>query len=482
MEQDQALVVGVDVGTQGLRVQVADAAGRVVAQASRGLDSDVASDGRFEQDPEQWWSAAAAGLRQVTAALGARGGALAALAVTATSGTICLLDGWGAPLRPAMMYGDRRATAEAALLNQAGAALIGRLGYRFDASFGLPKLLWLRRHEPATFAAARFLAHAPDLLVGRLTGEYGVGDWSHALKTGYDLIDLRWPDLLGELDLPAHRLPAIVAPGATIGQVTPEAAAATGLPAGMPVVGGMTDGCAAQIAGGAIEPGQWLSVLGTTFVVKGVTRELLRDPAGRIYSHRHPERAWLPGAASSTGGEVLARSFAGADLAALDARAAALTPSGAICYPLERVGERFPFAHPAARGFLLGAEAGSEKHYTASLEGVAYLERLAYDTLAELGAPIEGPIRVAGGGARSRAWLQIRADVLGRPLAVPEQTEAAFGAAVLAASASLYPGLAAAARAMVHSREVVHPRPDAVRYAPHYARFVAALEERGYLG
>ncbi len=480
------LVMGIDIGTQGARVIVADGAGQVIAQASHTFPPpSSAADGGFEQDPRQWQSAVAAGLREVTVALGERCDDLAALAITATSGTICPLDERGRPLRPALMYSDRRATAEAAHINSIGQSFTRRLGYRFDASFGLPKLLWLQRNEPDTFAAARYFAHAADVLIGQLTGDYGVSDWSHALKSGYDLIDERWPDFIEtELGLPLDHFPRITRPGAVIGQVSARAAEETGLPVGLAIVAGMTDSCASQIAGGATEPGQWLSVLGTTLVFRGVTAELLRDPQGRVYSHRHPMGMWLPGGASSTGGETLARRFAGADLVALDRQAAALTPSGVICYPLERVGERFPFARPDARGFLLDEQAvaeGSPLHYTACLEGVAYLERLGYTTLEGLGARIDSPICITGGGARSQVWSQIRADVLERSLLAPEQTEAAFGAAVLAASAMLYPDLSSATRAMTRMRAIIEPRLDAARYQEHYARFVAACRERGYL-
>lgn len=476
------LAAGIDLGTQGIRVIVADAVGNVVAQAAHpfpvpgGAATDV-----FEQDPQQWWAAAVTCLRQVTAALPAPA-TLHALAVTSTSGTLCLLDGHGHPTRPAIMYSDRRAVAEALLLNEAGAALTARLGYRFDASFALPKLLWVQRHAPETLAATRFYAHAADVLAGQLSGDFGISDWSHALKSGYDLIEQRWPDFISaQLGLPLDHFPHIVPPGTAIGQVTSEAAAVTGLPAGLPVVAGMTDGCAAQIAGGASEPGQWLSVLGTTLVLKGVTTDLLHDPQGRIYSHRHPAGTWLPGAASNTGGEVLARRFAGADLSALDRQAARLTPTGVVCYPLERIGERFPFNHPTAHGFVIGAVDTPAVYYTACLEGVGFLERLAYALLEQLGAPINGPLRVAGGGARSRTWLQIRANILDRPLIVPQQTEAAFGAAVLAASASIHPDLVTATRAMVHMRAEIAPQPLAARYSEPYARFVAACQERGYL-
>jgi D-ribulokinase len=477
------LVIGVDVGTQGVRLLLVDAAGAVVARARSAIPLAAGAAGAvFEQHPQQWWQAAVEGLRQIGAAVGGDLSRVRGVSVTATSGTVALLDAQGQPVRPAIMYSDWRAQEEAAWLNEVGAAVTARLGYRFDASFGLPKFVWLQRHEPAQFARTRFCIHAGDMMSGRLTGDYGVSDWSQALKSGYDVIEQRWPPFIHErVGLPVDCLPRIVAPGSIIGAVTPEAAAHTGLPAGVPVVAGMTDSCAAQIAGGAVEPGQWLSVLGTTLALKGVTRDLLPDPQGRIYSHRHPDGMWLPGSASNTGGEVLARRFADADLAALDQHAAQLTPSGLVCYPLERVGERFPFACDHARGFLVGHADTPERHYTACLEGVGYVERMAYERVQRLGAPVAGAVRVAGGGARSRVWLQIRASILNRMLAVPTETEAAFGAAVLAAGATLYPGVVAATRAMVHRQAEVEPQAALVgRYTEGYEQFVAECRARGY--
>jgi xylulokinase len=479
------LVAGVDIGTQGVRVVVADAHGQVVAHASTSfpLDSgDSAAAGRFEQEPQHWWDATTACLRQATAAIGPRRAELKALAVTATSGTICLLDAQGRAIRPAIMYSDWRAHDEAAWLNQVATDVTGRHGYRFDASFGLPKLVWLQRHEPDAVAECRFYAHAGDVISGHLAGAYGVSDWSQALKSGYDLREQRWPDVFRTLpDVPFSCFPDIVAPGTVIGQVTQDASAATGLPAGVAVVAGMTDSCAAQVAGGAVASGQWISVLGTTLAFKGVTETLLHDPQGKVYSHRHPDGLWLPGSASNTGGEVLARRFAGANLQQLDAQAALLTPTDLVCYPLERVGERFPFACESAQGFVLGNPETTEHSYTACLEGVGYVERLAYERFAQLGATITPPICVTGGGARSRVWLQIRANILNRPLAVPRQTESAFGAAVVAAGAVLYPDLVTATRAMVMLDDVVEPGPSRAHYDERYEQFVAVCRERGYL-
>jgi xylulokinase len=426
-----------------------------------------------------------------------------ALSVTSTSGTLCLLDVEGEPLIPALMYNDARASDEAAEVQTAGADLSARLGYRFKSSFALPKFLWLARHRPDVVGRARYLAHAADFLIGRLSGVYGVTDYSNALKTGYDLSPQEggtvadcWPDFIADkLNLPVDKLPRVVAPGEVIGTVTAQAAEATGLRPRTLVVAGMTDGCAAQLAAGAVAPGDWNSTLGTTLVIKGVTQRLILDAKGRIYSHRHPDGYWLPGGASNVGGEILAAHFPEANLIALDRQAADVSPTDLIAYPLTRRGERFPFVHPEAESFILPflptpgerpkevvARADQATLYAAYLEGVAYVERLAYETLESLGATVGDVIRVAGGGARSDVWMDIRADVLNRELLRPVETGTAMGAAILAASRTWYAGVIPAARAIVQIERSVQPRPALVkRYNERYQRFRAACAERGYI-
>jgi xylulokinase len=296
----------------------------------------------------------------------------------------------------------------------------------------------------------------------------------------------------------------VVAPGEVVGEVTTTAAELTGLWPGTPVVAGMTDGCAGQIAAGAVAPGDWNSTLGTTLVVKGVTSSLVRDPKGRIYSHRHPDGHWLPGGASNVGGEVLAVGFPRADLARLDRSAAHACPTDRVVYPLVRRGERFPFVAPHAEGFHIpfpgrAVECTSDAlpnpasaarqinsddtvRYAACLEGVAYVERLAYDTLESLGAGVGDTIHAAGGAARSDVWMQIRADVLFRTLLRPREPGAAMGAAILAASRTGFDGLIPAARAMVKVERCFEPRPlVAGLYDERYLCFRSACAERGYV-
>nr|EIF88074.1 sugar kinase [Streptomyces tsukubensis NRRL18488] len=246
----------------------------------------------------------------------------------------------------------------------------------------------------------------------------------------------------------------------------------------------MTDGCAGQLATGAVEPGQFVGVLGTTYVLKGVSTALVRDPAGALYSHRHPDGWWLPGGASNTGGEAIAP-LPAPRIAALDRAARKRGPASYVRYPLRREGERFPFVAPAARGFALGTPEDEADAHRAALEGVAFVERLAVERVRDLGVPVSGPLFAAGGGSRSPVWNAIRATVLDRPVRVAERAETAFGAALLAASGTLHASLAACAAAMTGgpgAPAVTEPVPaERAALDDAYGRFVTELGRRGWL-
>lgn len=475
-------VAGIDVATANVRVLVTDAHGTVLAEGGAPLPPPVRdARGRSEQSAASWWPAAAEALRQATSSLPARGAEVVAVAACATSGTLVLTDGDGAPLGPALMYDDRRAADLNARAQRAGSARWAALGLTVGPTAALGRVAWYAAHA-AEFPAAARIAHTPDLLGHRLTGSPVPADWSHALKTGYDPLTGEWPtEVLDALGVPARWLPDVRPPGTLAGTVCAAAAAETGLSEGCEVRLGMTDGCAGQIATGAVRPGQFVGVLGTTYVLKGVTRSLVTDPTGALYSHRHPDGWWLPGGASNTGGEALARTPS-ERFPALDAAARERGPASCVSYPLRREGERFPFVTGEARGFTLGAPAGEAERHRADLEGVAFLERLALDRVRALGVPVEGPLHAAGGGSRSALWNRIRATALGMPLRVADRAETAFGAALLAAAGSLHPSLDAAAAAMTGGGELVEPvREEKAALDASYARFVAELERRGWL-
>ncbi|MDI2032184.1 FGGY-family carbohydrate kinase [Saccharopolyspora sp. TS4A08] len=439
------LVAGVDVATAAVRVQVHDPSGALLAQASRALPAPVRSPGgRSEQDARAWWPAARDCLAECTAVLGARSSGITALAISATSGTVVAVDGRGEPVGPALMYDDRRA-----------------------------RVAWLAEHLPA---GAEQICHTPEVIAHALVGHPVATDSSHALKSGYDPVAGEWA-----AESPAELLPRVVRPTAVLGQVSREAAAVTGLPVGCEVRAGMTDGCAGQLATGAVDPGKFVTVLGTTLVLKGVSEKLVHDPAGVVYSHLHPEGRWLPGGAANIGGSALSDVDPG-ELPELDAAALARGPASVLHYPLRGRGERFPFAAPDAEAFLIGTPQDRVDEHRSRLEGIAFCERLALERLATLGAVVEGPVRTAGGGARSAAWCRIRASVLDRPVLRVRGAGTALGAALLAATGSIHPDLSTAAAEMVPPGDLVEPDPAEVTCLDDaHHRFAAELRARDWL-
>jgi len=474
--------IGIDLGTQSVRALAVDDAGRALGAAVRPLTSTRAGD-RHEQDPLQWWSGTADALAEVMVAVGGR--EVGGVAVCATSGTVLLTGPDGTPRTPGLMYDDSRAGGLAERAQEAGATVWARLGYRIQPAWALPKLLWWR--EQGALGPGVRLAHQPDVVAAGLVGRPVAADSSHALKTGYDLLALEWPrEVFDRLDVDPAVLPPVVAPGSVLGLVHSDAAARTGLPVGTPVLAGMTDGCASQLGAGALAPGEWNSVLGTTLALKGVTRTLLHDPTGAVYSHRAPHGdLWLPGGASSTGAGAVSALFAGADLDALTA-AAQHVRDVPPCYPLTGRGERFPFVRPDARGFLGAGPLptsgdGDARLFSAVCHGVAHLERLCFDLLDDAGADVAGPVSFTGGGSRNAWWNQLRCDLLGVPVRIPDNAEASLGMAVLAAGAT-QGDLVGAAKRLVHLRTVLEPDPRrAARLTAGYHAFVAALTERGWL-
>ena len=474
-------VCGIDVGTQGVRAVVLDRDGTVLGAGAAMMGGDVRDGVRHEQDPDQWWSALVEAVRAALAQAGDRV-RVGTLALDATSGSVVVEAQDGSHRGPALMYDDARAGEQAARAQALGAELWTALGYRMQPSWALPKTLWLIEH--GALSPGDRIAHQSDHLVRRLTGTAVATDTSNALKTGVDLRSATWPvDLFTELGLPTALLPEVVTPGVTLGVVTTEAAAQTGLPVGTSVRAGMTDGCAAQIAAGALRPGNWSSTLGTTLVIKGSTAELVHDPYGAVYCHRNPDGGWLPGGASSTGAGVIGREFgdlSAAELDTLTEQARVTVPSRAVTYALSGMGERFPFVAARAHGYLASDAMSAPQRFEALCRSIAYVERLAYDVLAVLGADVSGTVSLSGGGSRNGWWNQLRTDVLDRPTMRPQTVQAAMGMAILAAAE---PGhLAETAERMV--RVDARYQPDAARGAElriGYENLVGELAESGWL-
>jgi D-ribulokinase len=483
VDDKQLLAVGVDIGTGGVRALAIDLTGRIVAAGRANLPAfGKRIEGVLaEQDPQAWTIASQTALKSVTAAL-PTGSKIVGIVVDATSGTFLLADAQNRPLGPAIMYNDLRATAEVPRAAEALRNTLGPYGIEIAAAFALPKILHLAATQPEVFGQCRHIIHQTDWLVGMLCGQYDVTDISTALKTGANPETLAWPEpIFSDLGLPRGILPKVVLPGTPIGEVTPIAASTTGLPVGTPVVAGCTDGTAGCLASGAAAVGDFNATLGTTLVFKAVAAEPLVDPSGALYNHRHPAGGFLPGAASSTGGAWIPEHFAAANLDQLGSQAAALLPTRRLVYPLTTIGERFPFAVPTARGFGLADIATAAERFAAGMEGTAYIERLGIERLESLGLPVGQTIFATGGATASDTWLRIRAAVMRRIYAVPEQPECAVGAAVLTAAA-FFGDFARATQTLVRIGPRVEPDMQlAAAYDQEFIEFKAELHRREYV-
>mgnify|MGYP006422102437 CR=1 FL=1 len=356
-----------------------------------------------------------------------------ALCIDGTSATLLLCTSEGEPLAPALMYNDTRAREQAQLIAERAPVDSPARG----PSASLAKLLWLRQQlqrQPQRQSSQPVLAlHQADWIGGRLRGHFGDSDWNNALKLGFDPHRLAWPDWLLAMDLNPVRLPRCPAPGADLGAIDAAVATATGLPTTLRIRAGTTDSTAATLAAGARAPGDAVSSLGSTLVLKLVSEQPVCEAASGVYSHRIGQ-LWLIGGASNSGGAVLRQHFSDAELERLSQRIDPTQPSGLDYYPLPRPGERFPIADPERAPRIEPRPADDSRFLAGLFEGIARIEQAGYQRLQALGAPAPTRILSTGGGARNPTWNAIRSRVLGLEVASAPQQEAAYGAALLARS------------------------------------------------
>ena len=451
------------------------AAGAVLAELQAPLADSLADAFCHEQHPQDWWRAVCqtvqGAVRQLKASQEAP--SVAGITVTSTSGSLVLVDANGMPVRPAIIYDDVRSAAVAARLAES---------YReINSSYSLAKAAWVREEEPAIWEKVRRILHPGDWLTGKLTGTFETTDTSSALKLGFDLDTGQWAAPLSNLGLGEDVLPQVVTPGSRVGEVSKEASSETGLPVGTPVFASATDGMASLIASGASEAGHASTTLGTTIVWKVLSRKKPRLGPG-MYCHQHPSGMWAPGAASNAGPGSLRKSPDGLAPEEMDQQAAQHLPSPTLCYVLGSRGERFPFLNPRAETFFEGEPQSPAGWQAAQLQSLAFVERWGYERLEECGVEVGGKVFSTGAAAGSSVLSQLRANTLKRSVMRCQYPVAGFGAAILAATKSLYGGdLPAAIRGMTHVCEQVEPdRADCDRLEPIYQSFREACSRRGY--
>jgi D-ribulokinase len=417
--------IGLDLGTSGCRAVAVDRSGAKLATARVGLsEPSTPQPGWVEQDPDVWWAAAVEVLRQLAGALPGR--EAGAICVDATSGTLLLAAPDGTPRGPALMYNDRRAVAESVMIDAVATSDSPACG----PTSSLAKLLYLARAGRA--AGLSLAMHQADWIASRLCGGYcGWSDWNNALKLGYDAQCLAWPDWVRLLVPETILLPQVGAPGRPIRRLNPALAAEVGLSPRTQVVAGTTDSTAAAIASGVSRPGDAVTSLGSTLVLKVVSERPLASRAHGVYSHRFGD-LWLVGGASNTGGAVLRQYFGVEEVVALSARIDPEIPSGLDYYPLPSMGERFPRQDPGLAPKLDPRPTDRQRFLQGILEGIASIEAEGYRLLAALGAPPPTRVIGTGGGASNPVWSRLRERALGVPVLVASEQEAAYGAARLA--------------------------------------------------
>lgn len=416
--------VGLDLGTSGCRAVAVGLDGLPIATARVALpDPLTLASGGIEQDPLLWWSAVLDVLRRITGQLaGQRAGWLA---VDATSGTLLLADPDGRPRGHALMYNDQRATEGALLV--AAAAPPDSPARGLGSS--LAKLIHLARSDG--YSKGTLALHQADWITGKLAGLYGVSDWNNALKLGYDPRRRIWPDWVRALVPEWIKLPRVLAPGVMLGLLDPGLVRDTGLDPETRIIMGTTDSTASVIAAGARKPGDAVTCLGSTLVLKVVAQDPTTATRYGVYSHRFGDH-WLVGGASNSGGAVLRQYFTPAELEMLSTEIDPSRSSGLDYYPLPRTGERFPHHDPHLESRIFPIPADRSRFLHGLLEGMARIEAAGYARLEALGAPRPVRVLTTGGGSVNRTWEAIRSRVLELPVEMADQQEAAYGAALLA--------------------------------------------------
>jgi xylulokinase len=441
-------LIGLDVGTSGVKGIAIDDTGAILAVAEEGYPLSTPQPGWSEQDPEDWWRAAQSVLERLPDGPVGLSGQMHGLVV---------LDDSGSVLRPAILWNDQRTAAECAEIEERIGLerLIELTGNRALTGFTAPKLLWLRRHEPDVYARIAQLLLPKDYVRFRLTGERLIDAADAAGTLLFDVGRRRWSEeVCAALDVP----PAWLPPAYESTEIA-----------------GAGDQAAAALGVGIASPGPVSVVLGTSGVVFAAMPSYSPDRQARVHTFCHA----VPGMwhamgvmLSAAGSAAWLRRALDADFRALDAEAARWEPGiEGLRFAPYLAGERTPYPDPDARGAFVGLSVRHDRGalWRAMLEGVAFGLRDSLELLRALGVePTAG--RVSGGGARSELWLRVVASVLGLPLERMESDEgSAFGAALLAGvRAGVFADADDAVARCVRVRAVVEPEWD---YEEEYARF-----------
>jgi ribulokinase len=481
-------VLGIDFGTEGVRAHVFGLDGKPLGSGIGTYPTRFPSPAWAEQDPNDWWVAAAGAVRAALDRAGASPGDIVGMAVDTTSCTVVALGRDDVPLRPALIWMDVRSDREAgdvAASDDPALRVNGAGRSPVSAEWMIPKALWIKRNEPQIWDRAAVVCEFQDyvnlLLTGRLVGSLNNMSIRWHYQAEHGGLPSSLLDRLGLSDLAARWPGDVLRPGEPIGGLTAEAASHLGLRQGLPVAQGGADAFIGMVGLGVAAPGQLALVTGSSHLQLGVADHAFHRPgvwgtyADAVYRGRYV----VEGGQTSTGSIVnwfRSRFAPSIGYEELNRDAAALPPGAEGLLVLDHFqGNRTPYTDARSRGAVTGL---TLKHtpahvFRAIVEGVCLGTRLILDTMADAGFRADS-ITVAGGATNSPLWLQVHADTAGVPLVVTEVPDApALGSAILASvGVGAHASVEDAIRAMVRTRAVIEP--DAGRhaaYAPIYDRY-----------
>ncbi|MGA3179850.1 MAG: FGGY-family carbohydrate kinase [Verrucomicrobiota bacterium] len=447
----EPLLLGIDVGTSSVKAALLDPRGSLHALGQAEYPLHHLRPAWVEQDPDDWWSGACTAINQALAKVPHGAQRVLGLAVSCQAPALLPLDHSGRPLRPAMIWMDRRAEAETLQLARLiGADQIHQVtGNRPDALYVAARLLWLRNHEPEILSRTWQFVQVNGYINYRLTGQLTLDPSNAVLLQMRDYHKQEWSQpLCSACGVEPSQFPNVMPAHAVQGELTQQAAQATGLRVGTSVMVGTVDSAAAALEVGVVEPGIAAEMTGTSTVVIIPNNRGLTEPALIAMPHALPGIHLLLGAMVASGGclrwfrdqfgqpELQAASEAKGDAFDLLTGQAAQVPvgSGGVIFLPYMMGERSPLWHTNARGVFFGLSLATPKAalVRSILEGTAFALRHNIEVALRAGAQVR-ELRSVGGCSRSDLWNQIKADVLGLPLLLPRSSVGSpFGAAVLA--------------------------------------------------
>lgn len=418
------LILGIDVGTSGIRGVVVNTQNDICKQATMEMPFPNRKDDTSEQNPTVWTTH----LNLLFKKLGSHLPQVSKIIIDATSSTVCLADSKSKAASIALMYDDRRAVNEAKLIHEKLPGSSGAHG----ASSTLAKVLWLQSQSNQTLATKSLhICHQIDFLNGYLCGVQNITDENNALKLGYDSVTQSWPNAVKQLvKMP---LPQVVKPGALLGKIRLGLVDLYNFNPQCQIYAGTTDSIAAFLASGASHIGDAVTSLGSTLAIKLLTDKPIFAPKYGIYSH-YVKGQWLVGGASNTGGAVLLQYFTLAQLLQLLPHLSLEKSTEFNYYPLLSKGERFPIADPELAPRVSPRPESDSEFLKALLEGLTQIEALGYQRLTELGCAKVVRIYTAGGGINNTPWMEMREQVLPAKIVVAQHSDAAFGVTQLLSS------------------------------------------------